>query len=364
VKRGGHPPAVETWRQAAANPLQSRAEAGNTEPQGKWRHSGDKVETEWRQTLSLVFPSCFASGPAALLSVAVAPCPGKATGENRAQFPSAPAPYPARIGTASAWHAAEPGHGEPPEGQPGQRVLTHPGFAREPVANRRGPGRRPKGVVSLGAHRIASAARQAQTKQASALAPVPLASPAKAPPNADHHFAGSFKGTSIYDLVMDACSALYIKPEPAKYEAAEAGIVQAAWRILDAKLRRPGVALDSPPIVRQYLTLRLAERQAECFCALFFDAQLCLIAGEVMFEGTLTQTTVYPREVARRALELNASAVIVAHNHPSGCPEPSFADRQLTQALRAVLNVLDVRLLDHVIVGRLATVSFAERGLM
>ena len=96
----------------------------------------------------------------------------------------------------------------------------------------------------------------------------------------------------------------------------------------------------------------------------FLDGQHRLIAMEELFRGTLTQTSVYPREVAGRALHLNAAAVVLAHNHPSGCAEPSRADEALTQALKAALSLIDVRVLDHVVVARGAAVSMAERGLV
>ena len=97
---------------------------------------------------------------------------------------------------------------------------------------------------------------------------------------------------------------------------------------------------------------------------LFLDSQHRLLVADEMFRGTLTQTSVYPREVVRRALALNAAAVILAHNHPSGVAEPSRADEHLTQALKAALQLLDVRVLDRLVVGRGQVVSMAERGLM
>ena len=97
---------------------------------------------------------------------------------------------------------------------------------------------------------------------------------------------------------------------------------------------------------------------------LFLDVQNRVIAAEEMFRGTLTQTSVYPREVVKRALALNAAAVILAHNHPSGSIEPSRADEALTQTLRAALGLIDCRVLDHVIVGGNSVTSMAERGLL
>jgi DNA repair protein RadC len=100
------------------------------------------------------------------------------------------------------------------------------------------------------------------------------------------------------------------------------------------------------------------------FAVLFLDALQRLIACEEMFRGTLTQTSVYPREVVKRALELNTASVILSHNHPSGVLEPSRADELLTQTLKSSLQLVDVRVLDHVVVGRTGALSFAERGLM
>ncbi len=116
--------------------------------------------------------------------------------------------------------------------------------------------------------------------------------------------------------------------------------------------------------MKDYLRLQLGARPHEVFAVRFVDAQHRLLAMEEMFRGTLTQTSVYPREVARRALELGAAAVVLAHNHPSGAAEPSRADEYLTQALKSALGLLDVRVLDHLVVGRDSVVSFAERGLL
>jgi DNA repair protein RadC len=112
------------------------------------------------------------------------------------------------------------------------------------------------------------------------------------------------------------------------------------------------------------LQLQLAARPHEVFAALFLDAQHRLIALEELFRGTLTQTSVYPREVVTRALHHRAAALILAHNHPSGCVEPSRADEALTHTLRAALALIDVRVLDHVIVAPGRALSMAERGLI
>ena len=141
------------------------------------------------------------------------------------------------------------------------------------------------------------------------------------------------------------------------------GGLELARRALAERLQqRP--AFDSPGAVKDYLQLAIGARSHEVFAVLFLDAQHKLIAMEELFRGSLTQTSVYPREVASRALHLHAAAVVLAHNHPSGCAEPSRADEALTQALKAALALLDVRVLDHVIVARGAALSMAERGLL
>ncbi|MEJ1959923.1 MAG: DNA repair protein RadC [Nitrosomonadales bacterium] len=134
-------------------------------------------------------------------------------------------------------------------------------------------------------------------------------------------------------------------------------------RWLDEEIRRDSV-LNAPSAVRDCLRIHFAGREYESFVGLFLDAQNRLIAGDELFRGTLTQTSVYPREVVKAALRHNAAAVIFAHNHPSGVPEPSQADRMLTDALKQALALVDVRVLDHFIVAGSQTMSFAERGLI
>lgn len=123
-------------------------------------------------------------------------------------------------------------------------------------------------------------------------------------------------------------------------------------------------SINSPAELRAYLTLWLRERPRECFVVLFLDSQNRLICAEEMFQGTVAQTTVYPREIARRAIETGACALIVAHNHPSGTPTPSAADQKLTRALRHALALIDLPILDHVIVADRQCFSFAEAGLI
>ena len=125
-----------------------------------------------------------------------------------------------------------------------------------------------------------------------------------------------------------------------------------------------GEVLSSPRAVRDYLRLLLGGRQQEVFIVLFLDTQHRVIAFEEMFYGTLSQTSVYPREVVKRALAHNSAAVILAHNHPSGLAEPSQSDRLLTDALKQALALVDVRVLDHFVVAMGQTLSFAEKGLI
>ncbi|MFZ3118630.1 MAG: DNA repair protein RadC [Variovorax sp.] len=149
---------------------------------------------------------------------------------------------------------------------------------------------------------------------------------------------------------------------PAK-RAELTAVLELARRAMAERLRERTV-FDSPATVNHYLQLHIASRPHEVFAALFLDAQHRLIAMEELFRGTLSQTSVYPREVAVRALHHHAAAVILAHNHPSGGVEPSRADEALTQTLKAALALIDVRVLDHIVVARGQTLSMAERGLV
>lgn len=140
-------------------------------------------------------------------------------------------------------------------------------------------------------------------------------------------------------------------------------IVAEALALLACELPQADV-LVSPTAVRDYLRLLLGDRPHEVFVCVFLDTQHRVIAVDELFRGTLSQTAVYPREVVLEALKHNAAALIVCHNHPSGCSEPSSADLQLTRALRQALALVDVRLLDHCVVTRHDVVSLAERGLI
>jgi DNA repair protein RadC len=147
-------------------------------------------------------------------------------------------------------------------------------------------------------------------------------------------------------------------------EAANDAVIRRALRIMESRLKYHDVALNSPQAVRDYLRLRLADLEWEVFVVLFLDAQNRLIACEELFRGTLTQTSVYPREVVKAVLKHNAAAVIFAHNHPSGVAEPSRADELLTQTLKQALALIECKVLDHFVVAGEKTTSFAERGLL
>lgn len=149
---------------------------------------------------------------------------------------------------------------------------------------------------------------------------------------------------------------------PAK-RAELAAVMEIARRALAQPLSTAPV-FDRPQAVKDYVALQLRGLPHEVFAVLFLDTQHRLLAMEEMFRGTLAQTSVYPREVVKRALAWNAGAAILAHNHPSGAAEPSRADEFLTHSIKSALQLVDVRLLDHLVVGGADVVSFAERGLL
>jgi len=149
----------------------------------------------------------------------------------------------------------------------------------------------------------------------------------------------------------------------AKYAQLQ-GVMELARRALAEDMQR-GNIFDSPQAVRDWLRLRLAPLPHEVFMVIMLDAQHRLLEANELFRGTLTQTSVYPREVVKLALQRNAAAVIFAHNHPSGVAEPSSADELLTRSLKQALALVDIKVLDHFVVGgNAAPVSFAERGLL
>ncbi|MFK7974514.1 MAG: DNA repair protein RadC [Halioglobus sp.] len=152
---------------------------------------------------------------------------------------------------------------------------------------------------------------------------------------------------------------MYLVSEPVTEEQ----IIQQASDILNGRLLSTDV-LSSPAITRQFLLTKLAPYNREVFAVLFLTAQHQVIKYEEMFQGTLDGAAVYPREIVKRALELNAAAVILSHQHPSGKPEPSAADRRITERIVSAMSLVDIRVLDHIVVGCTDTYSFAEHGLL
>ncbi len=147
-----------------------------------------------------------------------------------------------------------------------------------------------------------------------------------------------------------------------KYAQLQA-IFEMSQRALNEQMQEQDV-LNSPQQVRDYLVLKLGSQLKEVFLVLFLDTQNRLIASEEMFSGSLKETSIYPREVVKRALHYNAAAVIFAHNHPSGIAQQSSADEMITQELKKALALVDMRVLDHFIVAGNTTLSFSERGLL
>lgn len=139
-------------------------------------------------------------------------------------------------------------------------------------------------------------------------------------------------------------------------------LIETALQVLDRRLFARGPKLEKPQEVSSYLKLQLAEMEHEAFAVIYLDTVHRPIKFEVLFHGTIDSAVVHPRQVVKRALALNAAAIIVAHNHPSGCTHPSSADRSLTKRLKQSLELIDVRVLDHFIVGEGAPLSLAEYG--
>lgn len=178
-------------------------------------------------------------------------------------------------------------------------------------------------------------------------------------------------GQELVDTFGGVAGLLHTGPEalksikglgPAK-RAELVAVLELARRALAEKLREKTL-FETPQAVRDYLQLQLGSRPHEIFAVLFLDSQHRLIVLEELFRGTLTQTSVYPREVVVRALALNAASVVLAHNHPSGTAKPSRADEALTQTLKSALALVDVRVLDHFVVTSSQAVSMAELGLL
>ena len=166
------------------------------------------------------------------------------------------------------------------------------------------------------------------------------------------------------NVISSAESILLVRDDAGRYvPATPEQILDAARRAIDLKMKR-GTAFTSPETVKTYLRTKLAGFEHEMFAALFLDNRHRLIEYVELFRGTIDAASVYPREVVKEALRLNAAAVIFSHNHPSGHPEPSEADKALTRRLKQALELVDVRTLDHVIVAGHASASLAEQGLV
>ncbi|MDB5971118.1 MAG: radC [Hydrocarboniphaga sp.] len=163
---------------------------------------------------------------------------------------------------------------------------------------------------------------------------------------------------------LDASAELFVRDAGGEYRTATGDeVLHRARRVLSHRVRR-GTAFSSPQVSRDYLSLRLGSLEHEVFVVVMLDTQHRLIEVLEMFRGTIDGAAVYPREVVKEALARNAAAVIFAHCHPSGVAEPSAADRLLTDRLKAALALVEVRVLDHLVVGGDTIVSFSERGLL
>ncbi|OVZ80148.1 DNA repair protein RadC [Yersinia intermedia] len=153
-----------------------------------------------------------------------------------------------------------------------------------------------------------------------------------------------------------------LSPTVAEMSPSEQRTVRRALNLLARQLREPGVAFTSTHVTRDWLRLHLTGLEREVFIVLWLDNQNRLLAQETLFTGTINSTTVHPRELVKSAMKHNAASAVLAHNHPSQLAEPSQADRQITNRIKTALELVDVRVLDHLVVGGLDIVSFAERG--
>ncbi|AYD64457.1 DNA repair protein RadC [Achromobacter sp. B7] len=165
-------------------------------------------------------------------------------------------------------------------------------------------------------------------------------------------------------LSLSLDSSLLVRDDQGRYLMTTADqILEAARQIIDQKIRR-GASFTSPSEVKDYLKAKLSGYEREVFAVMLMDTKHCLIEDVELFQGTIDQAAVYPREVVKLAMQHNAAAMIISHNHPSGNPEPSRADELLTKRLKEALALVDVRVLDHIIVAGNDATSFAERGLI
>ena len=173
-----------------------------------------------------------------------------------------------------------------------------------------------------------------------------------------------FSSLDSFVAVSSAASSLLVRDVGGEYRPADADeVLQAAQRVLAARVRGTHV-LTSPAVVKDFLRARLGNLPHEIFAVVHLDAQHRVLDYVEMFRGTVSQTSVYPREVVKDALGRNSSALLLVHNHPSGSAEPSRADEHLTQTLKSAGALVDVRVLDHLIVAGDSVLSMAERGLI
>ena len=154
---------------------------------------------------------------------------------------------------------------------------------------------------------------------------------------------------------------LYMKP---KGRYIEAGIEEIAEAYIECTQKTVGATIKSPRDTTDFLKARLGRLEHESFCVIYLDNRHRVVHFDELFRGTIDGTSVYPREVVKEALKYNAAAIILAHNHPSGVAEPSAADERITKRLKAALELVDIRVLDHIIIGGNDSVSLAERGIL
>ncbi len=174
----------------------------------------------------------------------------------------------------------------------------------------------------------------------------------------------SNRSTIISQLFSSFDSSLLVRDVAGDYRPAKADeVLQAALRVLAGQMYG-SEALTSPQVVRDFLRIKLGTLEHEVFALIHLDAQNRVIDYVEMFRGTVSQTSVYPREVVKESLARNSAALILVHNHPSGVAEPSRADEMLTQTLKSALALVDMRVLDHLVVAGANILSFAERGLL
>ena len=173
-----------------------------------------------------------------------------------------------------------------------------------------------------------------------------------------------FSSLDSFAAASSAASSLLVRDVAGEYRPADADeVLQAAQRVLAGRVRGTDV-LTSPAVVKDFLRARLGNLPHEIFAVVHLDAQHRVLDYVEMFRGTVSQTSVYPREVVKDALSRNSSALLLVHNHPSGSTEPSRADEHLTQTLKSAVALVDVRVLDHLIVAGDSVLSMAERGLI